>query len=149
MKKLYILLLFLSAFANAQIVNIPDANFKSILLSAESNNSTAQNALGQAMRIDTNTDGEIQLSEALVVAKLSLYGPNISNLTGLASFSNLTFLDCSNEGITSLTLTNLPFLKDFYIGFAGPSPLQVISIDLNGVLVLKLLPAIGLRRSQR
>jgi hypothetical protein len=43
MKKLYFLLFALSFFTttNAQIVNIPDANFKAKLLAASSNNTIA------------------------------------------------------------------------------------------------------------
>ena len=42
MKKLYFLLFIAFSFAtNAQIVNIPDANFKAMLLSASANNTVA------------------------------------------------------------------------------------------------------------
>ena len=42
MKKLYFLLFFAFSFiANAQIVNIPDANFKAKLLSADPSNKVA------------------------------------------------------------------------------------------------------------
>ena len=41
MKKYYLLLLFVTSFVSAQIVNIPDANFKTKLLSAAPTNTVA------------------------------------------------------------------------------------------------------------
>lgn len=59
-KKIYFLLLFLLtclAQLNAQNVNIPDVNFKNKLIQ---------------IGVDTNADGQIQVSEALVVTKLEV-----------------------------------------------------------------------------
>ncbi|MCG2418401.1 hypothetical protein K8089_05145 [Aequorivita sp. F47161] len=83
MKHLLLTLIFLSSFfASAQIVNIPDANFKNALLN--------HNPV-----IDTNGDGEIQVSEAEVVTQLGylteLRDKGIENLTGIEAFINLTF----------------------------------------------------------
>jgi hypothetical protein len=70
MKKIYttLVLLFAMAFVNAQIVNIPDVNFKAFLLEADSNNlivgfgwddiNYQPTSYGV---IDSNDDGEIQL----------------------------------------------------------------------------------------
>jgi hypothetical protein len=59
MKKIYLFfLILLFAGSNAQIVNIPDANFKAKLLSANSTNGVAKNAAGQNMVIDGNSNGE-------------------------------------------------------------------------------------------
>ena len=90
MKKLYYLLFFITGILNAQIVTIPDANFKARLI---------------AMGLDVNSDGEIQQSEALNVTLLSVDASNISDLTGIASFTNLTGLDCSQNQLTSLDLS--------------------------------------------
>ena len=51
-------MILLFAGSNAQIVNIPDANFKAKLLSANSTNGVAKNAAGQNMVIDGNSNGE-------------------------------------------------------------------------------------------
>ncbi|WP_290831594.1 hypothetical protein [Flavobacterium sp.] len=82
MKKLYfsLLTLLLCFVANAQIVNIPDANFKAKLLSASSDNPVASNQIPENYygsvstynTIDTNNDGEIQVSEALMIKFLSV-----------------------------------------------------------------------------
>ncbi|WP_395053951.1 hypothetical protein, partial [Flavobacterium sp.] len=97
MKKLLFITLLFSVFANSQIVNIPDANFKAKLIN---------------LGIDTNSDGNIQQSEALVPTGLFLENSNISDLTGLQSFINLTSLHCENNEILSLNiyLNSLPNL---------------------------------------
>jgi hypothetical protein len=92
MKKLYFLLLLLSGITNAQIVNIPDANFKAKLI---------------LLGIDTNSDGNIQQSEALSQTYLDVSNSNISDLTGIEAFTNLTYLDCKNNTINTLNLTGL------------------------------------------
>jgi hypothetical protein len=66
MKKYLYLLLLLSGFSYAQIVTIPDANFKAKLLEASPTNVIAYNN-GGYIKIDVNNDGEIQQSEALNV----------------------------------------------------------------------------------
>ncbi|MEH6762972.1 MAG: T9SS type A sorting domain-containing protein [Aequorivita antarctica] len=90
MKKILLLLLLVSGFASAQIVNIPDANFKAELI---------------ADGVDTNMDGEIQISEALAVSTLNLNDANISNTEGLQSFTNLIDLIITNNPITSINLS--------------------------------------------
>ena len=101
MKKLYFLFFFAFSFlANAQIINIPDANFKAKLLEASSSNYIAStediNNTGGAFNytaIDTNNDGEIQVSEALAIKYLNV-GPyqtsnsNIRNLIGIEALTS-------------------------------------------------------------
>lgn len=74
---------------NAQIVTIPDPNFKAKLI---------------ANGVDTNADGEIQESEALNVTGLYLDNANISSLQGIQSFSNATSLWCSYNPLTEINL---------------------------------------------
>ncbi len=68
MKKIYFLLLAFSFFttANSQIVNIPDANFKAKLLTANTTNTIAKNLFKNYIKIDVNNDGQIQESEAIL-----------------------------------------------------------------------------------
>ncbi|BAP30333.1 leucine Rich Repeat family protein [Chryseobacterium sp. StRB126] len=88
----------------AQIVNIPDANFKNILLSNVPNAVMAFDLMNNLTIIDKNHDGEIQLSEAANITKLNIrvtsfpanYSQLFSNLVsmeGIQSFTNLTSLD--------------------------------------------------------
>lgn len=120
MKKLYFSLLTLLLFfgTNAQIVNIPNANFKAKLLSASSTNGIASsqtpNVLGSVLSynsVDTNGDGQIQLSEASNIKYLDIVNANISSLEGIESFTNLELLYCPNNQITSLNVSMLPNLR--------------------------------------
>jgi uncharacterized repeat protein (TIGR01451 family) len=117
---LFILSTFFALSANAQIVNIPDANFKNALLN--------HNPV-----INTNNDGEIQVSEAVAfTGSINLFNKNIADLTGINAFVNLrelycyynrltalninglnslTILNCAQNQITSLTINNLPTLQ--------------------------------------
>ena len=93
MKNIFLLLLLFTGMAKAQIVSIPDANFKAALI---------------ADGIDTSGDGEIQTAEAFVVNQLHVDNANISNLIGLSSFVNVTSLYCENNNITFLDLSGNP-----------------------------------------
>ncbi|MGL2963391.1 DUF7619 domain-containing protein [Flavobacterium sp. RSB2_4_14] len=120
MKKLYTLLVFtLFGFVgNSQIVNIPDANFKTKLLQSDTNNYIAKNLIGNYFKIDANSNGQIEVSEAQNVSYIdvyrSYYDPYIANLTGLSSFPNLKFFRCTNHSITNLNYSGLSNLQELY-----------------------------------
>ncbi len=65
---LFLLLFFIAL--DAQIVNIPDPEFKAALVNANSSNNIAFDQAGGAIMVDINNDGEIQISEALLVYKI-------------------------------------------------------------------------------
>lgn len=102
MKKIYLVTcLIMFAVFQAQIVNIPDPYFKSLLISDYPY--MAKNLAGENTVIDTNNDGEIQVSEAENISKLdfnsdemqsfaNLYN-NIISMVGIKSFTNLTELN--------------------------------------------------------
>ncbi len=92
MKKLLLLLCFIGFVSQAQIVTIPDANFKSALINDN---------------VDTNNDGEIQESEAQAITTLDVSNRSIFDLTGISSFINLNFLFCDNNELSTLDLTGL------------------------------------------
>jgi len=161
MKKLYILLLFVPSWVHAQIVTIPDANFKNKLLAASSDNQIARDVNEQWFKIDANEDGEIQLIEALQVYGLfvdndfSLETEKISSLEGLSSFinlkqfscngnllssfnvqslANLEFLSCGNNQFTSLNVQGLPLLVELNCGLN-----QLTTLNLSNLPSLKNL----------
>ncbi|WP_233883401.1 T9SS type A sorting domain-containing protein [Tenacibaculum piscium] len=71
-------------------VTIPDANFKNELINL----------------VDTNFDGEIQVSEAAsYIGTINVNGKNIADLTGIEAFRKVTVLNCSNNQLTSLDLS--------------------------------------------
>src|SRR5687767_5185814 len=78
--------------AQAQVVFIPDANFKAALVGNPN--------------INTNGDSEIQTSEAAAYkGTLSVGGLNISDLTGVQAFINIPRLYCNNNNLTSIDVS--------------------------------------------
>jgi len=128
------LLLFVSG-ANAQIVNIPDANFKALLLSASDSNTIAQITAGSYVKIDTNNDGEIQNSEALVIRLLYLPPVNYEDVTGIESFANLTHFGCSESAVSNLDFSMLAELTVIHMN--NNSLLN--TINLSGLVNLKAI----------
>jgi len=149
MKKILLLLLMIGSFAQAQNVNIPDANFKARLLQASPSNQVAYGG-GAYMKIDANDDGEIQVSEAIVVDSLQVGAANVTDLTGVLSFSNLKKIDFSWNSVAGpvdlTTLTNLREIESSMnpvtsLNIAGLSNLTVLrcynnqltSLDFTGI----------------
>ncbi|WP_104735710.1 DUF7619 domain-containing protein [Hanstruepera ponticola] len=115
MKRLLLPLFFiLTTVVNSQIVNIPDANFKAALI---------------AEGVDTNTDGEIQESEAVAATSLDISGEGISDLTGITSFVNLIYLYCQSNQLTSLNLLGLTALEDLDCSLNNLSSLDVSAFE--------------------
>lgn len=135
MKKLYALLLVAFTFftANAQIVNIPDTNFKTKLLLASPSNAIASNSSNVSIKIDANNNNEIEVSEALQVARLDIASAGISNLTGIASFTNLQIFNCSDNQITSLDLNGLNSLINLTCAYN-----QITSLDFTNLNLFEL-----------
>ena len=119
MKKIYVLLIVLCFFttSKAQIVNIPDANFKAKLLTASTNNTIAKDLVGNYFKIDANSDGQIQESEVFQVASLFVSNSNILDLTGIEFFTNLEYLNCTGNQLTSLNLNGLNKLIELGCSF--------------------------------
>ncbi|WP_163410959.1 DUF7619 domain-containing protein [Flavobacterium ajazii] len=150
MKKIYFLVLALCFFnsLSAQVINFPDAKLKAKLLSAVNGN-TVPVASVQYFNpgypsyyngIDTNNDGEIQISEALLIKSLDISNANITDLTGLSYFSNLHTLFCHNNKISNLSEVNaIPGLVQFQMNYnTGLS-----QIDLSNLINLKTLTCIS------
>lgn len=121
MKKIYFyLILFMGSGLNAQVISFPDTVLRSRLLAANPTTYTAFNFADAPVKIDTNNDGQIQVSEALLIKKLSLRSqsfniayPHIINLSGIESFSNLESLDVGTNYITTINLS-MPSLKELF-----------------------------------
>lgn len=143
MKKYLYLILFFSSFLNAQIVNIPDANFKAKLLSADISNVTASTYYdfynfdhipSNFNKIDINNDGEIQYSEVQNIQFLDLRNSNISNITGIEAFVNIKFLICTQNQISNLNTSSNLSLRELYATSAG-----IESLDVSANLNLRIL----------
>ncbi len=117
MKKIYCLLFLFCTVGvlQAQIVFIPDGNFKNKLLEASPSNIIAKDANGNNITIDTNGDNEIQETEALSVYELDVYASEISDLSGIEYFVNLINLNCSENNLTQLDLSSNPNLRYMWV----------------------------------
>ena len=123
MNKLLLLLLCLPSIVSGQNVNIPDTNFKTYLI-------------GEPL-INTNGDSEIQVSEANIFnGTIWCENMNITDLTGIEHFINLTGLYCPYNQITSLNLSQ-------NISLTGLSCYdnQLTSLNLNGAISLQFVYA--------
>lgn len=108
MKKLYFILLLAFGVAQAQIVNIPDPDFKAKLLAANPGVEIAINSLGENITIDSNNDGEVQWAEAAAVDTLVVNNSNIHDLTGIKAFTNLKVLACRSIILLPLMSVGCP-----------------------------------------
>lgn len=145
MKKILPFLLLITGICHGQIVNVPDPGFKYNLIMEG---------------VDTNNDGNIQVSEALATTSLTLHhleNDYIEDITGLEAFinltylemngwpslggtldvtmmPNLTYLDCSVDQFTSIDVTGLSHLETLICEFNA-----IPSLDLTGCTALKAL----------
>ncbi|WP_162127788.1 T9SS type A sorting domain-containing protein [Flavobacterium phycosphaerae] len=119
--KILSILIVFTIYCNAQIVTIPDANFKAKLLSATTTNAVASGQIPYnsggfpsvtvTSKIDTNNDGEIQVSEAALIRYLNVDSSNITSLEGISSFTNLQSLSLKDNQVSSLDVSALTSLK--------------------------------------
>ena len=113
MKYIFILLSLLFTFSiQAQIINIPDPNFKNILVNSV---------------YDTNNDDEIDISEALNIYALDVTNSNITSLEGIQYFTNLDTLICDNNNISDLSVLN----TFSYFSYLSCSNNNLTSLDLS------------------
>lgn len=152
-QQLLFILLFIAACATAQIVNIPDVNFKSRLVLSSPTNFTAKDINGNYFAIDANNDGEIQETEALAVYSIFSSNISISNLQGIRSFSNLKVLSCAGNNLTVLDvagLSNLVTLNAYdnlltTLTLTGCSSLTELNCYENNLATIDLIGLSNLR----
>lgn len=131
---LIVVCLFVSVFAKAQYVNIPDSNFRALLIKIYP---ACFNGSGQ---LDTTCSG--------ILNEDSMYfqHDSIQDLTGVQYFKSLTLLDCDSNLLTTLpTLPNtLQYLFCSYNQLTSlpalPSPLTSLSCEYNQLTSLPTLP---------
>lgn len=167
MKKIYFFVLFIAHLSVvAQIVSIPDPVFKAKLLSGNATNQITQNLAGQWINIDTNNDGEIQVSEALNIRNINIYSSNngsfqISSIEGVKSFTNLEYLEVSNcpymlstdvsgmpklalvsftnnVNMTAANFTGCPLLENINVSNA-----KIVNLDISNLPKMNILTCTG------
>ncbi len=123
MKHIVLLFFFLiCSLASAQIVNIPDANFKDRLI---------------FNGFDTNNDGEIQVSEAEAVIFLTVSYEDITDLSGIEAFINIRKLDIRGNQVSTINLSNNVALEDLNV---SNNPISVLNLDTNSALTKIIAP---------
>ncbi|MEQ8473726.1 MAG: T9SS type A sorting domain-containing protein [Marinoscillum sp.] len=111
----------LEPYTGPPIVYIPDSNFKNNLL--------------QDTTINTNQDGQIQVTEAEAYAgQLKLNSENISDLTGIEAFINITDLRVHYNNLSELDLSANTKIKELHC-----QSNQLESLDLSQNTALKKL----------
>ena len=114
MKKIFftVILFALTHQFQAQVINIPDTNFKNALINTmcvDTNGDGFFNA-----DADINNDNEIQVDEAEAILRLNVSSQNITELEGIENFTNLELLNCSVNQLTNLGFSQNLILKDLY-----------------------------------
>lgn len=122
-------ILFAGVAATAQIVNIPDAAFKSVLLSATADNDVARNLDNDPAIIDLNDDNEIQVSEALNISRLNVSAAGIYSLEGIEAFINLDHLECADNYLDALPISALINLEEL-----DCANNNIADLELNGLI---------------
>ena len=116
-----------------QVVDIPDANLKYLLVHSSTSLYTAYGcAIFDNYKIDINNNGEIEVNEALAVCQLNLIAANINDLTGIEAFTNLKFLRCDFNNLTTINVSQLLHLKGLNV-----RQNHLSSIDVSNLTNLK------------
>ncbi len=99
MKNFYLIaFLFITTIAHTQIVTIPDNNFKFNLIIGDNVDNDGDGNYTED--VDTNGDGEIQVSEAEAVISLLIHSTvsfPINTIEGIESFTNLEDFESDND----------------------------------------------------
>ena len=111
MKRLLSILLFVPILCLSQYTSITDQNFEQSLI-----------VLGH----DDIIDGQVLTAKISGVDSLIVNNRNISDLTGIESFSGLLYLDCMDNQLTSLDISQNTALT--YLSCWGN---QLTSLDLS------------------
>ena len=120
MKKRILFLFCLSiilSVAKAQNINIPDTSFKAALIK---------------QGFDKNNDGEIQFEETMIIDSLKIDSKKIKNLTGIEAFTNLNFLSCSGNQLTTFDVSKNIVLKTLW---CSDNQLQTLDVSNNTALI--------------
>lgn len=116
------LFLFFSITASGQIVDIPDQQFKTALLNSQE-------------VIDTNSDNEIQVSEAeAFTGTIHAWEREVQSLIGIEAFINVKNIWVWNNNITDVDLSQNIALE--YLHISGNN---LTNIDLNNNINLEKL----------
>jgi hypothetical protein len=120
----------------AQNINIPDSVFKNALINSYCVD-TNLDGFGD-MDADINDDGEIQVSEAEAVISLRVNNRGINDLTGIEAFVNLEYLDCSQNSLGTIDISQNTKLKELNCKFSHLDNLDLLTNVNLEILVCKV-----------
>lgn len=119
--------LLITAMAGAQVINIPNANFKNLLVTSAVDYNLVASDGNDYIAVDANSDGDIDQDEAEEVRELYLDNAGITSLEGIQYFANLRILHVSGNSLTTFDATPLEDLEELYI-----DDNQLISLTVSG-----------------
>jgi Leucine-rich repeat (LRR) protein len=136
MKKLYFIFIFsfIIFTSYSQVISFNDDTFKSKLLESSPGNFIAQNLNGDYFAIDANSNNQIEESEAIQVSALDINNATITSLNGINFFTNLISLNCENNLLTGLNVSNLTNLTSL-----NCSNNQLANLNVNDLPELRNL----------
>ncbi len=147
-KYLPFLLLFCLQTVHSQIVNIPDANFKSKLLASTATGGAVRDQFGNYMKLDANSNGQIEYSEAALAGSLIIVGnPNpVNSVQGLEAFVNVNALVFQYNSFPALNLSGYQYLESLEcrnnqltsVDVSSCPELEFLDISLNPVTTLNV-----------
>tara|TARA_B100000900_G_C20302450_1_gene602776 strand:+ start:93 stop:491 length:399 start_codon:yes stop_codon:yes gene_type:complete len=111
MKRLLLILTFIPVFSFSQYTTIPDKNFEQALI---------------GLGYDDVIDSKVLTANIIYVDSLYLSKKNIKDLTGIDAFTDLTFLICDNNQLTSLDVS-----KNKALNYLDCSFNSLTSLDLS------------------
>lgn len=126
------LFLLFSAAMSAQ--QVPDGPFLDLLLTANGTNNVAKDSAGNPIAVDANYNNIVTAAEAAQVYALNVSSSGLTSLEGIEFFTNLTFLDCQGNLLTSLDLIALTNLEELYC-----YENVLTSLDVTGLAALDVL----------
>ncbi len=139
----------------AQDITFPDPDFKAHLLNSSATSNIARNLSGQFIKIDSNSDGEIQVDEAAQVGTLVINGQQqVENIQGIEYFVNLEVFYSSGSDIDNADFTALTSLKKLslisngstQINIAGLTNLEELDVKSNELTTIDLTGLSGLKQ---
>lgn len=156
MKRLFILLLSLAVCACGKTELAENSGNYDPYIPAEPDLDPEEDIFLQfcIREFDTDGDGEVSQYEADLVRSIDCSGMEIVKLTGIGKFSNLETLDCSNNRLTTLDLSQNRHLASLTctrnalrkVTVAGCKELRTLDCAYNSLSSLDLSSASALQR---
>ncbi|MDI1255787.1 MAG: T9SS type A sorting domain-containing protein [Flavobacterium sp.] len=132
----FLMVLCLISVTKAQTITFSDPKFKAALMASSPSVFVAKNSAGLFIKIDSNNDGEIQVSEAQAVYQLYLFtavvAQKFSVVDGIEYFTSLTSLTINNELVTNISMT--PFSNLKHLLFLN-TPVGSLNLTSNPLLL--------------